>query len=168
LETIGCPKKALYVVSKSVTSNYIVTVRKFSRVPKVTGRAIWPTGVAATPETVPWKGARLGHNKDLDNPIWSKIFWNKMWWGATSIDKDSVELDILDDGANYERILPWLWHKVWVALKVLEGGGWDRLDLLGCEFLLPPWLIRIRATIDIVDLLVSFGEVALGFFGHFL
>jgi hypothetical protein len=26
--------------------------------------------------------------------------------GATSIDEDSVELDVLDDGANYERIPP--------------------------------------------------------------
>jgi hypothetical protein len=28
--------------------------------------------------------------------------------GATSIDEDSVELDVLNDGANYERISPWL------------------------------------------------------------
>jgi hypothetical protein len=31
--------------------------------------------------------------------------------GATSNAKDSVELYILDDGANDERIPPWLWHK---------------------------------------------------------
>jgi hypothetical protein len=30
----------LYAVSKSVTSNYIVSVRKFSRVLKVSGRGI--------------------------------------------------------------------------------------------------------------------------------
>jgi hypothetical protein len=60
-----------------------------------------------------------------------------------------VELNILDDGTNYERILPRLRHKVWVVaaiecdgdlgpLKVLGGGGRDRHDELGCEFLLPP------------------------------
>jgi hypothetical protein len=49
-------------------------------------------------------------------------------------------------------------------LKVLGGGRWDHHDLPGREFLLPPWLIRIEATIDVVDLLVSFGEVALRFF----
>jgi hypothetical protein len=32
--------------------------------------------------------------------------------GATSIDEDSVELYVLDDGANYKRIPPWVWHKV--------------------------------------------------------
>jgi hypothetical protein len=69
--------------------------------------------------------------------------------GAASIDKDSVELDLLDDGANYERILPQLWHKVWVhaavegdgdlgPFKVLEAGGRDCHDLSGCEFLLSP------------------------------
>jgi hypothetical protein len=42
--------------------------------------------------------------------------------GATSVDEDSVELDILNDGANYERIPPRLWHKVRVVTAV-EGDG---------------------------------------------
>jgi hypothetical protein len=45
--------------------------------------------------------------------------------------------------------------------KVLGGGGFDRHDLMGCEFLLLPRLIRLRATIDIVDLIMSFGEVTI-------
>jgi hypothetical protein len=28
---------------------------------------------------MPWKGAQLGHNKDLNNPIWSKVFKNRMF-----------------------------------------------------------------------------------------
>jgi hypothetical protein len=36
-------------------------------------------GVAAAPGTMPWKGDRLGHNIVLDNPIWSKVFKNKMY-----------------------------------------------------------------------------------------
>jgi hypothetical protein len=79
LESAGRPKKAFYAVSKSVTSNCLVSMQKFSRVLKVTGRTIWPMGVAATPGTMPWKGARLGRNKDLDNPIWSKVFRNIMF-----------------------------------------------------------------------------------------
>jgi hypothetical protein len=54
--------------------------------------------------------------------------------GAVSIDEDSVELDVLDNGVNYDRILPQLWHKAQVvaalegdgdlrSLKVLKGGG---------------------------------------------
>jgi hypothetical protein len=42
--------------------------------------------------------------------------------GAISIDEDSVKLDILDDGANYERIPPRLWYKVWVVTAV-KGDG---------------------------------------------
>jgi hypothetical protein len=57
LESAGRPKKALYAVSKSVTSNCMVSVQKFSRVPKVMGRTIWPTGVAAARGTMLWKGA---------------------------------------------------------------------------------------------------------------
>jgi hypothetical protein len=55
-----------------------------------------------------------------------------------------------------------------ITLKVLGGGGCDHHDLLGCEFLLSPWLIRIGATINVVGLLVSFEEVALGFIRLFL
>jgi hypothetical protein len=40
--------------------------------------------------------------------------------GVTSIDEESVELGMLDDGANYERMLPQLWHKVRVV-AVVEG-----------------------------------------------
>jgi hypothetical protein len=54
--------------------------------------------------------------------------------GTASIHEDSVELDILDNGADIERILPWLPNKVRVVaavegdgdlrpLKVLGGGG---------------------------------------------
>jgi hypothetical protein len=46
--------------------------------------------------------------------------------------------------------------------KVLKCGGSDCQDLPGCEFLLSLGLIRVRATKNIVDLLVGLGEVALG------
>jgi hypothetical protein len=40
LESVDRPKNALYAVSKSVTSNCMVSMQKFSRVAKVTGREI--------------------------------------------------------------------------------------------------------------------------------
>jgi hypothetical protein len=52
--------------------------------------------------------------------------------------------------------------------KVLGGGGWDCHNLPGCEFLLPPWHTWLEATINIVDLFLSLGEVALGILGLFL
>jgi hypothetical protein len=51
--------------------------------------------------------------------------------------------------------------------KVLEGGGTDRQDLPGYEFLLSLGLIRVGATKNIADLLVSLGEVTLGILGLF-
>jgi predicted benzoate:H+ symporter BenE len=52
--------------------------------------------------------------------------------------------------------------------KVLGGGGLDRHDLPGCEFLLPLVLIRVGATKNIVDLFMSFEEVALELLGLLL
>jgi hypothetical protein len=95
LESVGHPKKAFYAVSKSMTSNCIVSMWKFSRVPKVTGRTIWPMGVAATPGTMPWKGAQLGHNKDLDNPIWSKVFRNIMFKELPPLTRTQLSLIFL-------------------------------------------------------------------------
>jgi hypothetical protein len=42
--------------------------------------------------------------------------------GATSIDKDSDELYILDDGIDDERVPPLLWYKVQVVAAI-EGDG---------------------------------------------
>jgi hypothetical protein len=50
---------------------------------------------------------------------------------ATSINKDSVELDILDDGADYERISPWLWYKVRLIAAVEGDGDLRLLKVLG-------------------------------------
>jgi hypothetical protein len=99
--------------------------------------------------------------------------------GATSIDKDTIEPDILDDGADDERIPHRLCSKIRVVttiegdgdlvpLKVFRGGGRDCHDLLGYEFLLPLRLIGVGSTVDVVDLLMSFGEIALWFFGLLL
>jgi hypothetical protein len=62
------------------------------------------------------------HSKDLDNSIWSKVFRNRMFRELPPLARTRFELDILDPGANYERIPPRLWHKVWVV-AVIEGNG---------------------------------------------
>jgi hypothetical protein len=36
-------------------------------------------GVAVAPGTMPWKGARLGRSIALHNPIWLKVFKNRMF-----------------------------------------------------------------------------------------
>jgi hypothetical protein len=64
-------------------------------------------GDATIPGTIPWKGAQMGHRRDLDNPIWSKVF-KKEVEGAASIHQHSVELNVFYDGADYQRIPPWL------------------------------------------------------------
>jgi hypothetical protein len=50
--------------------------------------------------------------------------------GAASIDKDSVELDILDDGANDKRIPPRLWYEVQVVTTVKDDGDLGPLKVL--------------------------------------
>jgi hypothetical protein len=70
-----------------------------------------------------------------------------------------------------------LWSKVMGTSDHFRysGGVWDYHDLPSYEFLLPPWLIGVGSTIDVVDPLLSIGEVALwlfrlliliGLFGH--
>jgi hypothetical protein len=99
--------------------------------------------------------------------------------GAASIHQYSIDLDILYDGADYQRVPPRLWDKFRVVAtvdgdgdlepsKVLGGGGSDCQDLSGCEFLLPLGFIRVRSTKNIVDLLVRLGEVMLGILGLLL
>jgi hypothetical protein len=52
--------------------------------------------------------------------------------------------------------------------KVLRGGGFDRHDLPGYEFLFPLRLKQIGATKNVVDLFMSLGEVTLGILRLFL
>jgi hypothetical protein len=88
-----------------------------------------------------------------------------------------IELDVLDDGADNQRVPTQLWDKVWVvaaiegdgnlrSLQVLEGVRPYCHDLPDGKLLLLPRLIRVRATVNVVDLLVSLGEVALRILGH--
>jgi hypothetical protein len=51
--------------------------------------------------------------------------------GANSINEGSVELDVLDDGATYERILPRVWHKVRVFTTVEGDGDLEPFKVLG-------------------------------------
>jgi hypothetical protein len=60
-------------------------------------------------------------------------------------------------------------------LQVLRGGRLYCHDLPGGELLLPPWIIGVETIVDVVELLMSFGEVdlrvlvllvLLGLFGH--
>jgi hypothetical protein len=83
------------------------------------------------------KGGLTGAQKRHGQPHLVKSLQEKNVHGATSIDEDSVELNVLDGGTDYERIPSWLWHNV----RVLGGGGRDHHDIPGYEFLLPPGLI---------------------------
>jgi hypothetical protein len=89
----------------------------------------------------------LRRTRDLNNPIWLKVF-RKRRLRELPPSTRIVELDIFYDGADYQRIPPWLWNKVRVVAavegngdlgpsKVHRGGGFDRHDLPGYVFLLP-------------------------------
>jgi hypothetical protein len=51
--------------------------------------------------------------------------------GTASIDEDSIELNILDDGADNEIIPRRLWNKVWVITVVKGDGDLIPLKVLG-------------------------------------
>jgi hypothetical protein len=105
--------------------------------PKGYGKTDLTDGCHCCTENYAMKGGLTGAQKRHGQPHLVKSLQEKNVHGATSIDEDSVELNVLDGGTDYERIPSWLWHNVWV----LGGGGRDRHDLLGYEFLLPPGLI---------------------------
>jgi hypothetical protein len=100
------------------------------------------------PGTIPWKGARLGHNRDLDNPIWSKVFKNEMFRELPPSMRTRLRLTSLTMGLTMRGYCLGFGTKSgWSLLegdgdlrpfKVLEGGGRDRHDLPAYEFLLPP------------------------------
>jgi hypothetical protein len=62
--------------------------------------------VAAAPGTMPWRGGATGAQQGPRQTHLVKSLQEHDGQGATSIDEDSVELDVLDNGANYERIPP--------------------------------------------------------------
>jgi hypothetical protein len=112
-------------------------------------------------------------------PHMVKCLQKKEVEGAASIHEHSVELNVLNNGVDYQGIPPRLGYKVQVVTvvegngdlgpsKVLRGGGFNRPNLLGCEFLLPLGLIRVKATKNVVDLFMSLREVALGILGLLL
>src|SRR3954465_11886176 len=59
LEIAGNPKRAWYGLLRSVTSNQIGYLLKFSFVPKITSSRMRPIGVHDRPGAIPWKVVRL-------------------------------------------------------------------------------------------------------------
>jgi hypothetical protein len=59
---------------------------------------------------------------DLESPIWLKVFKNKMFMELPPIDVDSVELDIIDNGVDNQRVPTQFWDEVRV-LTIVEGDG---------------------------------------------
>jgi hypothetical protein len=74
-------------------------------------------GIAIALGTMSWKEAQLVCRRDIDNPICLKVL-KKEIEGATSMNEHSVELNVFYDGADYQRIPPRLWYKVWEVTAV--------------------------------------------------
>jgi hypothetical protein len=130
-------------------------------------------GVAAVQGTIPWKGARLGCRRNLENPIWSKVFRKRRLRELPPSTSTLLSLTSFTMGQTIRGYCPYIGIKSgWSPrskvmgtsdhLKSSGGGESDRQDLPGCEFLLSLGLIRVGATKKIVDLLACLGEVALG------
>jgi hypothetical protein len=57
------------------------------------------------------------------------------------MDEDSIEFDILDDVADYERIPPQLWYKVQVIAAVEGDGDLRPLKVLEGETAMTSWVV---------------------------
>jgi hypothetical protein len=109
----------------------MVFVQKFSLVPKVTGRAIWLTGVTAAPGTMPWKGARLEHSRDLDNPIWLKVFRNRMFKELAPYRRTRLRLTSLTMGQTMRGYRPGFGTKSRWLLRSMVIGTSDHFRYSG-------------------------------------
>jgi hypothetical protein len=130
-------------------------------------------GVVVVLGTIPWKGARLGCRRDLDNPIWSKVFRKKRLRElppstSTLLSLTSFMMEQTTRGycPGFGIKSGWSpWSKVMGILDHLRYSGVAGLTTKTSQavrFLLPLGLIRVGATKNIVDLLVHLGEAALG------
>jgi hypothetical protein len=63
-------------------------------------------GGATAPGTMPWKGAQLGHSRDLGNSIWLNVFRNKMFRGLPPSMRTQLSLTSLTMGVTISRYRP--------------------------------------------------------------
>jgi hypothetical protein len=103
----------------------------FSRVPKATGRVIWLTGVTTMPGTMPSKGPRLEHNRDLDKSIRSKVFRNKMFRELPPLMRTQLSLTSLTMGLIMRGYHPGFGTKSGWSLRSKVMGTSDHLRYLG-------------------------------------
>jgi hypothetical protein len=136
-------------------------------------------GFCCCPINYAVEGSPTGRSRDLDNPIKSNVFRNRMFRELPPLTRTRLSLTSFMMGLTIRGYRPsfdtksgWslqlkVMGNLW-PFKVLGGGGWDRYDLPGYEFLLPHWLIWLGITIDVVNLFMSLGEVTLGTLWLFL
>jgi hypothetical protein len=80
---------------------------------------------------VPWKGAQLGHNRDLDKPIWSKVFKNRMFRELPPSMRTRLSLTSLTMGLTMRGYCPSFGTKSWWSLRSKVMGTSDHLCYLG-------------------------------------
>jgi hypothetical protein len=88
-------------------------------------------GVAAALATMPWIGARLGHNRDLDNPIWSKVFKNRMFRQLPPLTRTRLSLTFLTMGLTMRGYHPGFGTKSGWSLRSKVMGTSDHLKYSG-------------------------------------
>jgi hypothetical protein len=88
-------------------------------------------GVIAAPGTMPWKRARLGHSKNLDNPIWSKVFRNRMFKELPPSTRTRLSLISLTMGQTMRGYHPGYGTKSGWSLRSKVMGTSDHLRYSG-------------------------------------
>jgi hypothetical protein len=89
------------------------------------------TGVVATPGTMPWKGAQLGCRSDLDNPIRSNVFKNRIFRELPPLTRSQLSLASLTMGLTMRGYRPGFGTKSRWSLRSKVMGTSDRLSYSG-------------------------------------
>jgi hypothetical protein len=131
-------------------------------------------GVAAAPVTILWKGARVKSSTHLDNPIWLKVFKNRIFRELPPSTRTRLSFTSLTMGLTIRGYRPDFWMKSRWSLrsKVMEISDHFRYSRVVGETAMISRAVSfcfraldLRATIDLVDLHVSLGEIFLWIFG---
>jgi hypothetical protein len=82
----------------------------------VTGKSIYPRGLAYFPDTTPWKGASIGRMRDRLMPMGSSVE------AAAPIHQHLAESLLVDDRIDDEWVSARVWNVVQVV-RAIEGDG---------------------------------------------
>jgi hypothetical protein len=102
-----------------------------------------PDGATAALGTILWKGARLGHSAHLDNPIWLKVFKNRMFRELppsirTRLSLMSLMMELTIRGYGPDFVIKSGWS---LQSKVMETSSHFRYSGVAGDTAMTSWVV---------------------------